>query len=87
MSEPDLKSFLKDLQKDPAGLEALRNLLVDPEAVVRWAEARGYRLTREQAEQLAETDQELPDEDLEQVAGGDDGWGSGSPPPGSGGGP
>lgn len=79
MSRADLNRLLGDLQKTPGMLEEIRG--ADPEAAVRWAGARGYDLTSEEAEELVASDRELTEDELEEAAGGEEAW----PPPGGGG--
>lgn len=76
MSYASLTSFLDELRGQPAQLAELRSLLSTPAAAIRWASAKGYRLTPEDLADLADSDDALSDDDLDQVAGGDDGWGS-----------
>ncbi|HVT18276.1 MAG TPA: Nif11-like leader peptide family RiPP precursor [Thermoanaerobaculia bacterium] len=78
MSESDVQRFLTDLRKAPHLVPEIRALLDDPEAALRWAEGRGFHLTREDLAELKKIDQELSDDDLDQVAGGDNAW---TPPP------
>jgi predicted ribosomally synthesized peptide with nif11-like leader len=77
MSRVDLNRLLEDLRKDPHLLEESRGLLHDPDAALRWAEGKGYHLTREEVEDLLDSDRELSDQDLDEAAGGDGAW----PPP------
>jgi predicted ribosomally synthesized peptide with nif11-like leader len=77
MSSNELSRLLADARKEPRLLDELRGLLRDPEAMRRWAEERGYPLTREDMAELQDSDQELSDEELKQAAGGDTAW----PPP------
>lgn len=79
MSRADLNRLLGDLRKTPDMLEELKG--TDPEAVIRWAGARGYDLTPGEAEELVASDRELSDDELEEAAGGEEAW----PPPGDGG--
>jgi predicted ribosomally synthesized peptide with nif11-like leader len=76
MSATSLTSFLAEMQSKPALLAELRSLLPTPEAAIRWADEKGYRLTRNDVAHLADSDDALTDDDLDQVAGGEDGWGS-----------
>jgi predicted ribosomally synthesized peptide with nif11-like leader len=77
MSSDELKRFLQSLSATPRLLEELRSLLATPDAAVRWADDRGYRLTPEDIAELQRSDQELSDDELDKVAGGDTAW----PPP------
>ena len=81
MSRADLNRLLGDLQKSSDLLEEAKSVGKDPEAAVRWAGARGYDLTTDEAEELVLSDRELTDDELEDAAGGEDAW----PPPGGGG--
>lgn len=64
----DLERLMAAAEKDPVLSEELSAF--EPEALVRWAVGKGYRLTLAEAEGLGASFQELSDEDLEQVAGG-----------------
>lgn len=81
MSSNELKSLLERVHTKPELLEELRSLLQDPDAVRRWARERGYDLTPEDVAELQRCDQELSDDDLDKVAGGDDAWPPPPPPP------
>lgn len=71
MSTGDLEGFLNDLQQDARLRAEFEALPPDPESWVRWAIAKGYSLTREDADRLAESrDLDISDDDLENVAGG-----------------
>jgi predicted ribosomally synthesized peptide with nif11-like leader len=70
MRSAELNRLLEDVRKDPHLLEASRALLRDPDGAIRWAGDRGYHLTREDVQELLESDRELSDDDLEQAAGG-----------------
>ena len=72
----DVHRLMAAAEKDPALAAELAQL--DPDTVIRWADAHGYRLTPEEARDLGASHQELEDEDLEQVAGG---WSAGSNDP------
>jgi len=77
MKNVELERFITDFQKDPALSKEFTHLGDDPEAWVRLATAKGYRLTVDEASGLSSSYAELSDEDLENVAGGWDGDGSG----------
>jgi predicted ribosomally synthesized peptide with nif11-like leader len=79
MSNGDLQRFISDLQNDPDLQQQFAALRHDLDAAVQWANAKGYRFTRVEAEVW--TSGELADDDLEDAAGGD--WTN--PPPGTGG--
>ena len=81
----ELERFLGSIRNDPRRMEELRALLGTPEEAIRWASDQGFHLSPEDVHELRESDRELSDEDLDQAAGGDDGWGTGTPPPGGGG--
>lgn len=70
MRSSELNRLLEDLRKDPDLLQESRGLLRDPDAALRWAVDRGYRLTVGDMAELCESDRELSDDDLEQAAGG-----------------
>ncbi len=74
----ELARFLESVRNDPRRLEELRSLINDPDAATRWASDQGFRLTSEDIAELRESGDELSDDDLDQVAGGDDGWVPGS---------
>ena len=76
MRSSELNRLLEDLRKDSGLLYESRALLGDPDAALRWAVDRGYRLTVGDLAELCDSDRELSDDDLEQAAGGD-AW----PPP------
>jgi predicted ribosomally synthesized peptide with nif11-like leader len=71
MRSSELNRLLEDLQKDPDLLQEARGQLHNPEAALRWAVDRGYRLTLGDLAELCDSDRELSDDDLEQAAGGD----------------
>ncbi|HET9229199.1 MAG TPA: Nif11-like leader peptide family natural product precursor [Thermoanaerobaculia bacterium] len=73
MSRPDLERLIADLRKHPHLLQELRE-----HGSVAWARDRGYDVTREELMELMDGDRELSDDELEQAAGGDDGWGTGT---------
>jgi len=70
MRSSELNRLLEDLRRDPALLQESRGLLRDPDAALRWAVDRGYRLTLGDMAELCDSDRELSDDDLEQAAGG-----------------
>jgi predicted ribosomally synthesized peptide with nif11-like leader len=70
MRSPELNRLLEDLRKDPALLLESRQQLHNPDAALRWAVDRGYRLTVGDMVELCDSDRELSDDDLEQAAGG-----------------
>jgi predicted ribosomally synthesized peptide with nif11-like leader len=76
MSE-ELKSFLQSLCTKPELLDELRSLLRDPDAAIRWAAERGCHLTLEDIAEMRESEQDLSEDELDKVAGGDTAW----PPP------
>lgn len=73
MSRADVDRLVGHLQRDPELSQQLRGLWADPEAALLWTLRQGYDVTLPELEQLAGTDRELDDDELEQVAGGD-GW-------------
>ena len=81
MSTADADRLVRAIQKNPDLLAELRSLPT-PDRRLQWAREKGYPLTEQELEGLFESDQALSDDELEQVAGGDDGW---SPGPGDGG--
>jgi predicted ribosomally synthesized peptide with nif11-like leader len=88
MSRVDLERFLVDVRKQPDLLDGIKRVAHDAGAALRWAGERGYAMTQEEIAEVAGAGQELSDDDLEQVAGGEDAWGSGGttpPPPTTGG--
>ena len=70
MSRSEVERFLADLQSDAGLRQELETLGQDTEACVRWANAKGYAFTSEEALELGAFDADLSDDDLEQVAGG-----------------
>ena len=81
MSNDKLKSFLQSVRTKPELAAELRSLLRDPDAAMRWAREREYDLTPEDIAELQGYDQELSDDELDKVAGGDDAWPPPPPPP------
>ncbi|MFY9822007.1 MAG: Nif11-like leader peptide family RiPP precursor [Thermoanaerobaculia bacterium] len=71
MSQGNFEAFLADLQQNTKLREELEALDPNPEAWIRWANSKGYSLTREDVARLAESrDLDISDDDLEKVAGG-----------------
>lgn len=70
MSSSEVERFLTDLRTDAGLRQELENLGQDTEARVRWANAKGYAFTSEEALELGTFDEDLSDDDLEKVAGG-----------------
>jgi len=85
MSRAEMDRLVADLQRKPELMLEFRRLASDLEGLVCWAAAKEYRVFREDLRRLAESDRELSDDELEDAAGGEDGWApSAPPPPGSG---
>jgi predicted ribosomally synthesized peptide with nif11-like leader len=78
MSAAEFDRLVRAFQKNPHFLDEFRNLAGNPEHRLQWAQEKGFQLTREELERLSDSNQVLSDDDLEQVAGGDDGWGTGT---------
>lgn len=74
----ELERFLESVRNDPRRMEELRALLETPDVAIRWASGQGFHLTPQDVEELRESDGELSDYDLDKVAGGEDGWGTGT---------
>lgn len=83
MSRSELQRLVQDAHETPGLLEDLRSRIHDPAEAMEWARQRGYVLTQEDMNALAESDRELSDDELEEAAGGDDwsGGPGGTPPP------
>jgi predicted ribosomally synthesized peptide with nif11-like leader len=75
MSRPDLERLTADLRKHP---DLFQELQEQKGGLAQWARERGYDVTREELKELMDSDRELSDDELEQAAGGDDGWGTGT---------
>lgn len=73
MSRADCERLQADLLSRPELVEELRGLLPDLGRSLAWLSERGYHVTREELRELADSDRELSDDELEQAAGGD-GW-------------
>lgn len=80
MSRPELERLLEDVQRDPELREDFRNASEDSTRLAQWTVARGYELTDVEIADLVNSERELSDDDLENAAGGEDAWGSGTPP-------
>ncbi len=76
MSAAEFDRLVRAFQQNPDLLDEFRN--VNPEQRLQWAQEKGFQPTREELERLSDSDEALSDADLEQVAGGDDGWGTGT---------
>jgi predicted ribosomally synthesized peptide with nif11-like leader len=74
MSAAEFDRLVRAFQENSDLLDEFKNLDGNPEHRLKWAQEKGFQLTREELESLSESDQTLSDDDLEQVAGGDDGW-------------
>jgi len=70
MSRSEVDRFLSDLQNHAGLRQELADLGPDTEACVRWANAKGYAFTLQEALDLGAFDPDLSEDDLEQVAGG-----------------
>jgi predicted ribosomally synthesized peptide with nif11-like leader len=70
MSTGDFERFLMDLRQDTGLREELQGLESNPDRLLAWANARGYRLSCDEAASLAQTHDEISEDDLEKVAGG-----------------
>jgi predicted ribosomally synthesized peptide with nif11-like leader len=80
MRSAEFGRLLSDLQTDAKLREEFHRLGGDLEATMRLAAAKGYRLTRVEAEELVASFEELSDDELDQAAGG--AWND-PPPPGT----
>jgi predicted ribosomally synthesized peptide with nif11-like leader len=70
MSRIEVDRFLTDLQKDAGLRQELADLGQDMEACVRWANAKGYAFSLDEAHEMGVFDADLSEDDLEKVAGG-----------------
>ncbi|HZF09824.1 MAG TPA: hypothetical protein VFE33_13620 [Thermoanaerobaculia bacterium] len=84
MRSAELERLILVLQRDSVLREELSRLGGEVEEAVRRTAEKGYRLTRQDAEELLRSFQELSDEDLDKAAGG--AWNDPPPPSSSGGG-
>ena len=81
MSSADFDRLVRAMQHHPDLLADFKSLQGAPGRLARWAAEHGYSLTERELKELAESHRDLSDDELEQVAGGDDGW---TPGPGTG---
>ncbi len=79
MRSAEFGRLLSDLQTDVELQEEFRRFGEDLEPTMRLAAAKGYRLTREEAEELVGSFEELSDDELDEAAGG--AWNDPPPPP------
>jgi predicted ribosomally synthesized peptide with nif11-like leader len=78
MSRADLERFVADLGKDSGLFQELEGQKGSSGPSVHWARNHGYDVTQEELAELMDSGRELSDDELEQAAGGDDGWGTGT---------
>jgi len=84
MRSAEFERLLSDLRSNDALRGEFHRLGGDLEETMRLAAAKGYRLMRQEAEELRKSFEELSDEELDQAAGG--AWNDPpTPPPGTGG--
>jgi predicted ribosomally synthesized peptide with nif11-like leader len=74
MSTSELARLEADLKDNPDLRREVADLHREPVQLAQWARRHGYELTPAQVRQLLGSPGELSDDDLEQVAGGDDPW-------------
>lgn len=77
MSAAEFDRLVRAFQQNPDLLDEFKNIEGNPERL-RWVQEKGFQLTSEELERLSKVDDTLSDDELEQVAGGDDGWGTGT---------
>jgi predicted ribosomally synthesized peptide with nif11-like leader len=70
MKSAEFQRLLSDLKGDESLRGEFHRLGGDFEPTARLAAAKGYPLTREEAEELVQSFRELSDEELDQAAGG-----------------
>ena len=70
MSNSEFDRLMEDLRGDFGLAEEVRRLADDPDAAIRWAAAKEYQLTRQDAERLFRSCDGLSDDELDKVAGG-----------------
>lgn len=90
MKGKELRRLLDHLQRDSAARAELDSLEEKESRFIEWARAKGYSLSETDVRELLESRRDLSDDDLDQVAGGDEAWGggtggTGTPTPGGGG--
>jgi len=78
MKSAEFERLLSNLRSDDALRGEFERLAGDREKTMQLAVAKGYRLSQEEALELARSFQELSDEDLDQAAGG--AWNDPPPP-------
>lgn len=78
MSQGGYNGLLMVLRREPKLRMEIGPLVGRPEALLQWACEKGFDLTDQEARQLIDSLNELSDDDLDKVAGGEDAWGSGS---------
>jgi predicted ribosomally synthesized peptide with nif11-like leader len=78
MSSAEFDRLVRAMQQHSDLLDEFEACEGDPDRLLQWAQEKGYYLTREEMAELAAGDRALADDELEQVAGGDDGWGTGT---------
>jgi hypothetical protein len=85
MAGKNLAGLLDHLQRVSVDRAELETLRPRGEALLQWARAKGFDLNLEEAERLVESLNELSDDELDKVAGGDDAWGGTTTTGGTGG--
>jgi len=85
MTGQNLAGLLDHLQRVSGDRAELETLRPHGEALVQWARAKGFDLNMEEAERLLESLNELSDDELDKVAGGEDAWGGSTTTGGTGG--
>jgi predicted ribosomally synthesized peptide with nif11-like leader len=86
MSISELARLEADLKRNPDLRREVADLQGEPVQLAQWARRHGYDLTPAELRQLLGSPGELSDDDLEQVAGGDDPWATSGGTGGTGGG-
>ncbi len=86
MSNSELARLEADLDRNPDLRREVACLQGEPVQLAQWARSHGYGLSPGQVRQLLGSPGELSDDDLEQVAGGDDPWATSGGGGGTGGG-
>lgn len=75
MSVDELKRFSNDLGNNEDLKSELKKLGSDEEAILKFAQGKGYNITKEDMEKSKSGTIELSDTDLEKAAGGTAFWG------------